>query len=120
MKTFLKVDLGIQVLFYLTSLLGLAMFFGGGDPEVLFYGFLGLGAWQLFSAVTIMFTSKSTVGRGRYFLYAISYLFASVILFFIYPIYFLGAFAFSIWYFRISYEHLRRLENARTSFWDLA
>ena len=120
MKTFLKIDLGIQAGFYLISAIGLPLIFIKNNYEIFFFGFMGLGAWQLFSASLIMLSSFGGAGRAGYFFTAVLYVLASVFLFWIMPVYLFGAFLISVWYFKKTYLHLNKLENEPRSFWDLA
>lgn len=119
MKTFLKVDLGVQIVCYLMMATGVAILIAFNEIEFLFYSFLVLGSWQLLSAMGIMLWFKQGAGRKEYFLTSIMYVFGSVILIFFWPIYFLGAFLISIWYFKITCDHLQKIRYSFRSFWDL-
>ncbi len=119
MKTFLKVDLGVQIVCYLLMATGLATMIAFQDIKLLFYSFLILGGWQLLSAMGIMLWLKQGANRKEYFLASISYVFASVLLIYFWPVYLFGAYIFSIWYFKITYDHFQKVRYHFRSFWDL-
>ena len=118
MKLFVKVDFWVQVVVYVLSLLGLATF----GFNTIGYFLVLMGIWQLLSAflITQLFEDRMRIGYLKYALfYTMIAPFFLVFLWFAFIIYGIGAFAFSIWYFRLTYFHHRRLQTTFRSFWDL-
>lgn len=123
MRIFLKVDIGIQTLLFLTLLAGifgslLKLPIAGG----LFLFFIFMGIWQPVSSLIHLLLDFSKE-RAFYLASAIGYACLMPIiadLNIAIPLYFFGAVCLSVWYFRINYLHLKRLENVSHSFWDLA
>ena len=123
MKTFLKVDLGIQTFLFIALFVGIVSIVVNSEWAVGIAIYLYLmGIWQPLSALIHLLIAPEK-NRGIYLISAVGYvglLFLLAYMPLLLPIYFVGVFAFSLWYFRISYDHLKRLENVSRSFWDLA
>jgi len=121
MKLFVKVDFWIQVILYVLLLLAITSYGYIG------YFFILIGIWQLASAVILTQIFDDRL-RVDYLKYTFIYLMILPVIFllfwktfFLIPIfiYSIGAFAFSIWYFKITYYHNKRLQTTFRSFWDL-
>lgn len=120
MKTFLKVDLGVQIVCYLLVAAGVTALIAFNNFEFFICSFFILGGWQLLSAMGIMLWRKKGGDRKNYFLTAIIYLFLLFPIVMVVPLVYLsGAFLISIWHFKITYNHFQNIRYHFRSFWDL-